>query len=76
MLAVIGIVNQEGRSIKSKKGARWDRHNTVTDMEQRRQTKKQKQDTKKLTGPALDLDLKFRCRCQFDAMNKMGHEVG
>jgi len=32
--------------------------------------------TKKLTGPALDLDLKFRCRCQFDAMNKMGHEVG
>jgi len=47
MLAVIGIVNQEGRSIKSKKGARWDRHNTVTDMEQRMQTKKQKQDTQK-----------------------------
>jgi len=42
MLAVIGIVNQEGRSIKSKKGARWDRHNTVTDMEQRMQTKKTK----------------------------------
>jgi len=53
MLAVIGIVNQEGRSIESKKGR--DRIDTVIDTDG---TKKIKQTKQQTTGPAFKIGLK------------------
>jgi len=73
MLAVIGIGNQEGRSIKSKKGrdgidtTRHGYGHGTTNTNQKTKT-----GHKKNHWTCFGFGLKFRCRCQFDANEQDG----